>query len=279
MRGVYRVTFARKMQRGDAKFGPGQVYEMSGADFFHWWGFPGSIDCYRKLDPELGPYDRVESGPCVIVGCGPSLRGFDFELLRGWDVLVCNRAHEWVPWAEYLVTMDYGAFLENPEMGRSLQTFKKVIFTKAGGAAIHPKAVEFPWPSRTPMVSDSIEEGIHGRHSGMAAVNVAYCLGYDPIYFLGIDCKVPGSQPHFYEEETEELRQHILRPVDGYDVARMEMWRQQFDAQARQYRFRGVRVVNLGPDSALQEFSREDWQTIFFTAEYVEDTERRRGRQ
>ena len=262
-RGMWRVTFCKAVRRSNKVFEPGPEYEMSGAHFWHFWcNAHHAINCYQKLDPELGLYDRTESGPCVVVACGPSLKDFPFEKLRGWDVLACNRAHEMVPWAKYMVTMDYGAFLENPGMHKALQEYKRTIFTKTGGGRIHPKAVEFPWPTRSSMVSDSIAEGMHARHSGQAAVNVAYCLGYNPIYFLGVDCQVIRERPHFYEEESEALRKYILRPVDGYDATRMAKWRGSMDGQAKQYAFRGVDVVNLGPDSSLQEYVKRDWQEV-----------------
>jgi len=267
-RGTYRMTFGKKITRSEREFGPGREYVMSGAHFWYYYlNAMQAVDCYEKLDPEKGPYDDIESGPCVVVGCGPSLKDFPFEVLKDWDCIVCNRAHEWVPWAAYFITMDYGAFIESPDQGKRLRQFKQLVFTKVGGEAIHPNAVEFPWPSKTPMVSDSIAEGMHGRHSGMAAVNLAYCLGYNPIYFLGIDCKVDyesnsEGRPHFYDEENEKLRNYIMRPVDGYTAERLGAWRQMFDCQARQYRFRDVEVINLGPNSALRKFEKQDWREV-----------------
>lgn len=263
---MFRVTFSKAVTHGGQLYEPGSEYRMSREEFWHFWSF-GVIGLYENTEPKLGPYDRIESGPVFVIGCGPSLRGFPFEVLRERACIVCNRAHEVVPWARYMVTMDYGAFVEGREQHQRLQEFKRVIFTKEKGGVIHPKAVEFPWPTRSSMVSDSIHEGMHARHSGQAAVNVAYCLGYDPIYFLGIDCQVDyavrvDGQPHYYEEFSEAMRRHILRPVNGYDEARMNKWRGSLDGQARQYAFRGIEVVNLGPGGALEQYRKMDWQEV-----------------
>ncbi len=49
-------------------------------------------------------------------------------------------------------------------------------------------------------VSRSISEGLfHGNNSGYAAINLALCLGANPIYLLGFDAGYAAGKTHFHE--------------------------------------------------------------------------------
>lgn len=51
--------------------------------------------------------DEAWAPGCYVVGSGPSLRGFDYESLRGQKIIAVNSAVRFVPWADTWVTCDH----------------------------------------------------------------------------------------------------------------------------------------------------------------------------
>ena len=54
-----------------------------------------------------GEITRAINDVCFIVGGGPSLTGFDFSQLNGYDVIAVNKAVEYVHNPKYFITCDY----------------------------------------------------------------------------------------------------------------------------------------------------------------------------
>jgi len=261
-RKYYDVTFNNRCSRGGVEFWPRTIYRLHEDAFLALRDF-GFVDLFYQVNPTLGPWDWVERGAAYIVGGGPSLTGFDFRKLGDRNVIACNRAHEFVA-ARYLVVWDYEIFLRPDGHGEKLKTKDfKAVFTKPGGGAIHPKAIELEWLGKKGRISDSLADGIHPVNSGMAALNIAYCLGYNPIFLLGFDCRVDveGCRAHFYDDGP--WGKAILTSEFGYRPEKMEHWRVIMDRQKRQYDFREVRIYNLNLESALTAYPKLDWREIF----------------
>ena len=55
---------------------------------------------------EILPDGSWSGRRCFIVGGGPSLKGFDFERLRGERVIAINKAFYDVPFADIVFAMD-----------------------------------------------------------------------------------------------------------------------------------------------------------------------------
>jgi len=73
----------------------------------------------------LGIQDGEWAGePCFIIGGGPSLKGFDFESLRGKGrVIAINRAYEHVPFADVHFFMD-NRYYKRVQGEAAWQTFR-----------------------------------------------------------------------------------------------------------------------------------------------------------
>src|SRR6185369_15005299 len=67
----------------------------------------------RTSDPGLFLNDLWWDQTVFIVGGGPSLKSFDFDLLRGRHVLAINAAGYDVPWADLLYFQDYHWMQQN----------------------------------------------------------------------------------------------------------------------------------------------------------------------
>jgi hypothetical protein len=200
--------------------------------------------------------------PCFIVGGGPSLSRFDFELLRTKRVIAINRAYENLPFADILFAIDptYYQNCRSAKVGRDhaeRQTvFQKwVLFTgfKVWLDTNHTNYGDVYLLPHGPLYEDqpyknTMKGGIAtGNFSGYAAVNLAMALGANPIYLLGFDCKHDGARTHYHS---------------GYDATAGELKLKQlaldFDKLKRKADALGVKVVNLTPGSAIKVFPKAE---------------------
>lgn len=123
-----------------------------------------------------------------VVGGGPSLKGFDFERLRGQRVIVANAAYVEVPWAEAVVFADqrfYEWQLGRPEW-ENFQGQKITTWSKDLPGTIYYGKTSYAALSRDPRV-------LAGTNSGEKAVNLAYLRGAKTIYLLGFDMQPNGN--------------------------------------------------------------------------------------
>jgi hypothetical protein len=55
---------------------------------------------------------KVKTDVCFVVGGGPSLNGFDFSELNGFDTIAVNKAVEFIQNPTYFITTDYSYFIK-----------------------------------------------------------------------------------------------------------------------------------------------------------------------
>lgn len=202
-----------------------------------------------------------------VVGGGPSLRGFDFRRLDGELWIGCNMA-----------------FLERPTIALSIcfRFMRDVVKPgvppprgphAAAWAACPSLKVFMAPPTDGERVDDvpayqvgncdrtvgvnawgrSLATGLrNGPMSGIVAANLADILAPDVIYLLGMDCQAAD------EGRTANYHDHYWwnadrkpRPKEGRYRGARDVWEKH--AAAGDIR---TRIVNLGPDSALECFER-----------------------
>jgi len=205
---------------------------------------------YRTVAPlsltlPTGFHDGAWIGqPCFIIGGGPSLKGFDFERLRGRGrVIAINRVYEFVPFAEVHYFMDnpYYRRLRNEPGWKAFPGIK--VYLNMSGYVVDGEVVSLRPLGRTGL-SGSITTGLyHGNNSGVGAIGLAHCLGANPIYLLGYDGKRTPGDSHFHSGYNKGMSDAVL--------ARMT---KDFDAIAPLLRAAGTHVINLNPDSAIRCF-------------------------
>lgn len=186
-----------------------------------------------------------KGSPCFIVGGGPSLKGFEFGRLKGRLSIAVNRAFEVVPSAAILFSMDslyYRWALQHPETSFSRFRGLKVWLDTYGFPYEGVHLVKSAGPEG---LSGSLENGLyHGNNSGYAALNLAVCLGANPIYLLGFDLNAGArGLDHF----------HSGYPMKTPDY-KVRRYIENFMRLAPMLKERGVDVVNLSPCSALECF-------------------------
>jgi hypothetical protein len=205
---------------------------------------------YRAVAPASlalpeGFFDGAWAGQaCFIIGGGPSLKGFDFNRLRGRGrIIAINRAYEFVPFADvhYFMDRPYYKRIQSEPSWRVFPGIK--VYLNMSGYSIEGGVVSLRPMGRTGL-SRSLAEGIyHGNNSGVGAIGLAHCLGANPVYLLGYDCKRTSESSHFHSGYGRSMSDTVL--------ARMI---KDFDDMAALLRGVGTRVINLNPDSAIRCF-------------------------
>lgn len=177
----------------------------------------------------------------VLLGGGPSLRGFDFTRLRGSGAVVVaiNEAALSAPWADACLTIDTVW----------LQRRSAFVARFSGEAiAIVPRATQLP-PGATRLDRDP-EAGLSfdarrvmtGGNSGFAALGLAMMRGAARIALLGYDMTGPGHWHGGYDWRSR------------YGVRNYPQWSRAFRVLADEAAARGFEIVNFNPHSAIACF-------------------------
>jgi hypothetical protein len=257
---------------------------------------------------EVLPDGSWSGGPCFIVGGGPSLEGFDWDLLKSKRTIGINRAYEvFDPTMIFSMDTSYLNRIYRGEYGQdALERFKasrslKVWLIRADSPISLPDGILLVkhWMNYKESLrafSPSLCEGIgHGNNSGYAALNLACCLGANPVYLLGFDmrhkpnchyCGKPFNgrppadpdHPDFCNDLCFRAWAAKVKPMPGVEDLHITHWHSGhpcndssvtveafahfFERAAPAIRSRGIEVINLNPDSMLQCFPKRPWQEV-----------------
>jgi hypothetical protein len=189
---------------------------------------------------------------CFIIGGGESLKGFDFSLLNNELTIALNRSFEYLE-STIILWMDSQSFyrdLMNGDLGEDVK--EKFYWSRSIKVALNIQDVPYPPEiytinsSGTQVLSPSIEVGLgHGGNSGYTALNMAVCLGANPIYLLGFDMKGDGkgNQSWFHDGYKKTQRESVYkRFIENFNFA------------APLIKEKGIKVINLNPESNLRCF-------------------------
>lgn len=191
------------------------------------------------------PAPLFAGAAAFCIGGGPSLRGFDFERLRGRHVIACNAAGYHVPWADVLLFHDNSFF----------EAHRPLIDAWAGLAVTASRAAKAAAPNRL-LRLEMIERADFtvgqpvlklGASSGHTAVSLAIAMGARRVVLLGYDMRLVDGRSHWHD--------HYSHPIqDPYEESFLPQWAG-WNAAARAL---GVEVLNATAGSALHEFEFAD---------------------
>lgn len=230
------------------------------------FGFLEDTEFSNKFFWEVVSNKAWAGKPCYIIGGGPSLEGhwpWLLPRLEGQLTIGINRVYE-----QFDPTIIFGmdpTFIRWLQMGKYgelaehkwkkskaykvwLLTYKTkvaddIYILKCIGG--YTKALQ-SFPSR-------MENGIgHGKNSGYAALNLAVCLGANPIYLLGYDMKKDGEKTHWHDGHPKVMPDHVP-----------ESFKKHFFFASKELIKWGIKVINLNPKSALNCFPKAEMSTGF----------------
>lgn len=183
-----------------------------------------------------------------IIGGGTSLKGFDFNRLKGYGhVIVINDALLSIPWADSFFTCDY-RWVGN--RSNQLQKFQGKIYLAIPQEKF-PKDVSFTALKREYRKGYSEDKSlVHlGGNSGFAALNLATLMGAKDIFLFGYDFYTEQNERHFH---------------GGYDwdhngsARYYKSWAEGFGVSVPVIRKNNIRVLNFSLYSSLRYFPRHE---------------------
>ena len=222
----------------------------------------------RSQHPAAHDINRLENGMwighrCFIVGGGPSLKDFNFRLLRDELTIGINRAFEFFdPSIIFGMDARFWNWVEHdefgPEVRKRLQDYRRGLKVwVAVGSGLYPEDVIVLDDAGIHAFTNDLTKGLgNGNNSGYAALNLAFILGANPIYLLGYDMRGDGQggQQWFHDGYPK------IQPDRVYSSFMSNISR--FAAPALQ---RGGRsVINLNPNSALDCFPKQSVSDVQF---------------
>lgn len=223
-----------------------------------------------KVSPKIDRLPPLKDGDwagrrCFIIGGGPSLKGFDWRRLDGELTIGINRAIEFMSptislsidrrWYDWTTT---GALGEEAKR-RYAEFFGHKAMVSFDGYQYPDPVVTYGCPPNANKLSASLKHGLcTGGNSGLAALNLALCLGADPIYLLGFDCNSDSpAQEHYHDGYPEMQRGKVYKKFVAH-----------FNLVADQAKKR-ARIINVNPNSGLQCFEFGDMPERVVPAKYV----------
>jgi len=207
------------------------------------------------------PKDAWKGATCIIIAGGPSLQGFDPELLRfkrysletGREVrlIAINDSWRLAPWAEVLYFCD-GTWwdrqqADNPRSYNGAYGFHDMIYagfwvTTSQRFRDHPQVHTLRLSGQLGLETDPAALK-HGSNSGYQAINLAYHYGAKKIILLGYDMRADAKgRTHWHNEE---------RPDDFVKIMEQSML-PCFPSLVDPLVDAGVEVINATPASALK---------------------------
>lgn len=199
-------------------------------------------------------FHRVEEDwknqPAYVVAGGPSLIGFDFNKLKGKNVVAVKSAAYYLPWASAYFSMD----IVNWNFASRLDSLKQVEFK--GDIVI---ACNEYWQAPCPvddvkfLIRDNgpgkcgisfQKDRVQGHNSGFSALNYTFLRGANPIYLLGFDFVEGGywydpensrwKMPFTANGKSKTRKEYIEEMSSDFLMAADELW------------MYGVEVFNTG---------------------------------
>jgi len=189
-----------------------------------------------------------------IIGGGPSLREFDWDLLREENTIGCNNAFRLGPEiCKVCVFVDY-KFLFNGPKPRDGTYEQLAKYAESGGLVVTNNNQLIGRKELWLKMMKRQTRGLHldalgfNSSAGATAVNLALLFGAVQIYLLGFDMHLdskgkPNWHDHQIDKPNNEVYSRMLLAF-GY-VAR--------DLKTK---FPNVSVINVTDDSALTSFPK-----------------------
>ena len=191
-----------------------------------------------------------EGDPCYIIGGGPSLHGFDFNLLAGRNVLGCNDAFRLGPSiVSYAVFGDSAFYCRNT---------RDLVASQVPLVTCSPNLVAMRTPPHLRKLHRELS-GLHNGHSvgfnnstGAMAINLAINLGAASIYLLGFDVSNVREKSHWHTHNPRHTREFTFKRFqDGF-------------AKVQASLPEGINVINVTDGSSrLESFPRITFEQFY----------------
>jgi hypothetical protein len=205
-----------------------------------------SRNFYRKpLQDQVSPpikfltilESRSKNDVCFVVGGGPSLNGFDFTQLNGFDTIAVNKAVEYIPHPTYFITTDYSYFIKASlpierikqktqhtyfvaNMSHDYMAYQNNTVVDTRRNFVYSDLHHYTGVIESHNTEDfglTLSEFSNGNNSGHCGIQLALLLGYKKIYLLGFDLNAEG-QTHFHQSYRDIDQKSFRNRVNDYGI-------------------------------------------------------------
>ena len=225
---------------------------------------PLKHECRATEITKVLPSGCWEGKTCCIIGGGPSLQNFNWNLLKTVKTIGINKAFIKYP-VDVNYAMDYNFFdfleydksLENSDIRESWRTYSGIkLFAIHDSKSTFKKGIYYVHQLNKKGISFNLKSGIYlGDNSGTGALMLAVALGCKKIGLLGYDFRVNENRTHWHEgysyQDIECLKNSLVefrKNVEEFASGILEL---------------GIEVYNLSTNSELKSFPFLDLNTFF----------------
>ena len=178
-----------------------------------------------------------------ILASGPSLAELDLTPLRRRIVMGLNRSLLAYPDAHYHCVMDERLFVEHEDLLRRT----RCLFTLEG----RPFGIPLRFLGGDGFSFD-LERGVYSGYTiAYLALQIALYMGFQEIFYLGLDLKNRGGTTHFFGQDYHSL---------NHDKTEFPRMRKMLSYAAEVVADRDVQVFNCSPDSTLECFRKVSFE-------------------
>lgn len=204
----------------------------------------------RVINYENWMHDIWKNESCYVVAAGPSLKGFDFNLLNNKHTIGINHVIEDYNDFEWFIFLDQ-RFLDLTSY--DLREYKGHIFAQ-NNTELNPAKNITLFKCKNDSVGDKFSDGLFkSALTGLVALNLAILSGANPIYLLGLDCGGSFTDTYHYkndypgEEKTKIKYRKYQRTAYFFD--NFAAWKD--------------RIINLSEISQIKTFKKKSLQEHF----------------
>ena len=219
--------------------------------------------CLAQNVTTILPTNSWAGKTCFIIGGGPSLQDFNWDLISNHLTIGINKAFKsFSPTINY--AMDYNFFdlvqhntsPEHIKLHQQWLDYSGIkLFIRHKDNLAFADGIYYVKELDHKAISFDLNAGIYPmNNSGGGALMLALALGCKNIGLLGYDLKVKGDKTHWHEGYSNQKAQNMATNLENY--------RNKIDEFAPSILEMGINVVNLSSDSNLQKFPFSDIKTF-----------------
>lgn len=182
-----------------------------------------------------------DKGHILIVGGGPSVSGVLPALTEKLfpNIIACNNAWEFVPWAQTLFFGDSRWWIRD-RIGRDWGNREKVVKRFHGEIVTCAVGCDHPRVTKMRHTADwktflSRKDWLYGQDSGSSAISLAYRRGWQRIVLAGFDGPTPKGRPANFHDL------HMERP----NPANLRSFRRAHETLVEHLQKSGIAVVRI----------------------------------
>jgi len=205
--------------------------------------------------PNWVPEPLWEGADAIIIGGGPSLKGFNWDLLKDEMTIGCNAAYTLGKEVCSVILFGDSSFFKDHQVG--LENYGGPVFTNSRRLL----GTKIPWLLTIPRQSKGLSHTALGWNgcTGAGAVNLAFLFGAKRVYLLGFDMMVqykvegqPLTENWHTLYDKKKARKNPLKKggspyprfLSGFEDV-VKDWKEKFSDRE---------IINVNDDTALRCF-------------------------